>query len=239
MILPTVRASVGRADALHLVELLSGGDPEVRDLARERLETDGVDGLLDDPRVLNAILTDRQLKAPPALVFYVLVRQALLEGGIEDRATADYVASMVLGFVRSGRAYRVTEAAEHEYRYLVDIVTRMGESQPREAFLLRAHLGDFSLWLSGIFPAFIESRVRRKGAPPIRYYENMGATGYTLASESPEAATLGVESIFAEVSKHFSGVRIALNRVADRHLFPSGGDPVDRVLREVVAKAGP
>ena len=65
----------------------------------------------------------------------------------------------------------------------------------------------------------------------------MGATGYTLASESPEAATLGVEDVFAEVSRHFSDVRVALNRVADRYLFPSGGDPVDRLLREVVGTA--
>jgi hypothetical protein len=228
---------VGRQDALHLVELLASGDEDLRQMARERLEADGVDGLLDDPRVLNAILTDPAVKAPPALVFYILVRQALLEGGVGDRATADYVASMVLTFVRSGRAYRISDAAQVEYKYLIDIVTRLAESEPREAFLLRAHLGDYSLWLSGIFPAFIEARVRRKGAPPIGYYERMGQTGYTLASESPWATTLGLGQIFSEVSRHFSSVRIALNRVADRHLFPKGGDPVDRLLREVVSTA--
>lgn len=237
MILPTVRASVGREDALHLVELLSAGDPELRKLTRERLEADGVDGLLDDPRVLNAILTDLSVKAPPSLVFYILVRQALLEGGIEDRGTADYVASLVLAFVRSGRAYRVSEEATEEYRYLVDIVTKLSHSKPREAFLLRAHLGNYSLWLSGIFPGFIESRVRRRGAPPIQYYERMGAAGYGMASESPEAETLGVGSVFTEVSQHFSRVRVALNRISDRYLFPTGGDPVDRLLREVVATA--
>lgn len=237
MILPTVRASVGRADALHLVELLSSGDPELRESARARLEADGVDGLLDDPRVLNAILTDATVKAPPQLVFYILVRQALLEGGIEDRATADYVASLVLAFVRSGRAYRVSDEATEEYRYLVDIIAKLGESERREAFLLRAHLGDFSLWLSGIFPGFIEARVRRRGAPPIEYYERMGVAGYQMASESPEAGPLGVEAVFAAVSQHFSSVRIALNRVSDRYLFPTGGDPVARLLREVTATA--
>ena len=45
MIMPTVRASVGRADALHLIELLSGGDPDLRRAAHERLEADGVDGI--------------------------------------------------------------------------------------------------------------------------------------------------------------------------------------------------
>jgi hypothetical protein len=237
MIMPTVRASVGRADALHLIDLVSGGDPELRRTALERLEEAGVDGLLDDPRVLNAVLTTPNVQARPPVVFYILVRQALLEGGIEDRMTADYVASMVFEFVRGRRAYRVSEDADEEYRYLVDIVTKITDSSPREAFMLRVHLGDFSLWLSGVFPDFIESRVRRRGAPPIRYYEEMGVAGYTMASQSPEAETMGVGAVFAAVSRHFSGVRIALNRVSDRYLFPGAGDPVDRLLREVAATA--
>jgi hypothetical protein len=116
------------------------------------------------------------------------------------------------------------------------MVSRLGEStKPQEAFLLKAHLGNFSLWLSGLFPDFIEARVRRRGAPPIRYYEAMGATGYTMASSSPEAGTLGLEAIFKDVSRHFSAVRVALNQVSDRYLHPTGGNPVDRLLREMTA----
>ena len=36
-------------------------------------------GVLDDPRVRNALLTDPAVSASPTLVFYVLVRQARLE----------------------------------------------------------------------------------------------------------------------------------------------------------------
>ena len=237
MILPNLRASFGRRDALHLVELLADRDAELKELARERLDADGMDTLLDDPRVLNILLTNPEVKAPPPLVFYVLVRQALLEGGIEDRRTADYVATMVLSFVRSGRAHRVSEADPHEYRYLVDLVIKLADTTPREAFLLRAHLGDFALWLSGLFPDFIEGRARRRGAPPMGYYERMGATGYALASESPEAASLGLTEIFSGVSRHFSGVRIALNRVSDRYLCPGRGNPVEQLIREVSSRA--
>ena len=205
-----------RQDALHLVDLLSAGDPALRQQVRDRLEAEGVDSLLDDPRILNALLTRVDVKARPALVFYVLVRQALLEGGVEDRDLADYVTSVVLAFSRGRRAYRVSDTDEHEYRYLVDIVARLGESSSDEAFLLRTHLGEFSLWLSGVFPDFIEARARRRGAPPMTYYEQMGATGYTMASESPEAKTLGVRPVFCEVSRSFTSVRVALNRISDQ-----------------------
>ena len=212
MILPTIRASFGRTDALQLVELLGRSDPELRRQAEERLERHGVDALLDDPRVLNALLTEESVGSSPDLIFYVLVRQALLEGGIESRETADLVASVVVAFSRSRRAYRVSDDAREEFHYLVDMLARLGEPGERRTFMLKAHLGDYALWLAGLFPDFLEARVRRRGAPPIDYYEKVGAAGYRMASETREAASLGLESTYREVSEHFQGVRVALNR---------------------------
>lgn len=238
MILPTIRASFSRRDVLHLVRLIGQGDQEIMAGVERRLDEEGPDALLDDPRVLNALLTHPDAAAPTSLVFYVLVRHALLEVGIRDRATADYVASLLVAFGKAGRAYRVSETTTDEYHYLVDMVARLASAERREAFLLRSHLGNFSLWLSGLFPDYLESRSRRKGAPSITYYEHMGTTGYHLAARSPEAATLGVDRVLAEVADHFSGVRSALNLVSDRYLWPRAGDPVGRLLREVVARVG-
>lgn len=233
MILPNLRASFSRRDALHLVELLGRHDVELRDAARARLESEGVDALLDDPRVRSALLTDPDVTAPPAVIFYVLVRQALLEAGVDDPSSADFVASMVLAFGQAGRAYRVRDSDEQQYFYLVDLVDRLASASPGEAFLLRSHLGNFSLWLAGLFPDYLESRSRRRGGPPISYYEQMGATGYRSAARSPEASALGVEVVLEEVGRRFGDVRVALNRVSDRYLWPDGGDPVGRLLRSV------
>ncbi len=133
MILPTIRESFGRRDALHLVELLGRDDHELRTAARTRLEHEGVDALLDDPRVLNALLTDPVVKAPPPLIFYVLIRQALLEGGIDSRPISDFVASLIVSFLRARRAYRISEDDEEEFHYLVDIAVRIGAAEERRA----------------------------------------------------------------------------------------------------------
>ena len=238
MILPTIRASFSRRDVLHLVHLLGRGDEELQRGAERRLDEEGADAILDDPRVLNALLTDPIASAPTSLVFYVLVRHALIEVGIEDRATADYVASMLVAFGREGRAYRPSDSTPDEYHYLVDMVARLADADRREAFLLRSHLGNFSLWLSGLFPDYLAARVRRRGAPDIGYYERMGTTGYQLAARSPEAKTLGLDKLLGDVADHFSGVRTALNLVSDRYMWPRAGDPVNRLLREVVARQG-
>jgi hypothetical protein len=238
MILPTIRASFSRRDVLHLVQLLGRGDEELQRGAERRLDEEGADAILDDPRVLNALLTDPVASAPTNLVFYVLVRHALLEVGIDDRGTADYVSSLLVAFGQQGRAYRPSATTPEEYHYLVDMVARLAGADKREAFLLRSHLGNFSLWLSGLFPDYLAARVQRRGAPDVRYYERMGTTGYQLAARSPEAKSLGIDGILRDVGDHFSGVRTALNLVSDRYLWPQSGDAVGRLLREVVTRKG-
>ena len=233
MILPTIRASFGRHDALHLVDLLARHDPDLREAAQSRLEEQGPDSLLDDPRVRNALLTDPDVQAPPSLVFYVLVRQALLEGGIDSPSIADYVASVMVAFARTDRAYRISDESQEEFHYLVDMIEQMRTAEARRAFLLRAHLGNYSLWLAGLFPDYLEARVRRRGAPPIDYYDRMGRTGYWLASESPQAAALGMREVFGDVARSFTDVRTSLNQLSDRYLWPGGGNPVNRLIREV------
>ena len=171
------------------------------------------------------------------MVFYVLVRHALLEGGLEEVDVADYVSSMLLAFGRGRRAYQVSDDGEVHYRYLVDLIRDLDSADAREAFMIRAHMGNYALWLTGLFPDFLEARVRRRGAPPLTYYESVGRTGYRVAARSPEASALGLNRHLDAVAEHFSGVRIALNRVSDRYLWRSGTNPVNRLLREVSSSA--
>ncbi len=233
MILPTIRASLSRSDAQQLVRLLGREDAELGEAARLRLEEYGIGSLLDDPRIRNALLTDTDVSVPPPLIFYVLVRQALLEGGIDDENTSDYVASMLVSFGRAGRAYRISDEDESEFHYLTDMIAELRSADGRQRFLLRVHMGNFALWMSGLFPDYLEARTRRKGAPPISYFEELGANGYRGASESIEAGELGMETVLRDVADQFSAVRTALNRISDRHFWPEAGHPVGRLLREI------
>ncbi len=125
MILPTIRASLSRSDAQQLVHLLGREDPELGEAARLRIEESGIGSLLDDPRIRNALLTDADVSIPPPVIFYVLVRQALLEGGIDDENTSDYVASMLFSFGRARRAYRISDEDDSEFHYLTDIIAEL------------------------------------------------------------------------------------------------------------------
>src|SRR5688500_10153841 len=147
MILPNVRASFGRAEAGYVIWLLTRGSESARDRAEARLRDEGFDSILDDPRTLNNLLAQDGAfsTAPATLVFYVLVRHALLEHGINDRIMADYLSALLLEYSKGKRAFRVDDGEGTEYNYLVDLVTAAEAASGHHRFMLHAHMGDFAL----------------------------------------------------------------------------------------------
>lgn len=226
MIQPNVRAGFGRAEA-EILLAVAGPEGEAR------LRAEGIDSLLDDPALMRALLRPELINRTPApLVFYLLVRHALLERGIRDRQIADYTAALLLEF---GRMRANPLLAEHmpDTIYLTDVVQEIDRAQGDRKFQLRAHLGNLALWLAGMYPGFISSRTQRKGAPPISYYDELGSAGFRTAATMDTAARYGIGELFGQFSDAFTDVRSALNGLSDTLFFPRAGDPVDRVLREV------
>lgn len=233
MILPNVRTTFGRREAQWLLKLLGEHEAGPEQGWEELLAEGGLDPLLDDPRTLQVILSRRGVDLlPPRLVLYVLLRHALLESGIESRVIADYVTALVMEFGFGSRSRRIATHDDMEYDYLVDILEELAEAEGRRAFLLRAHLGNFALWLSGVFPGYITNRVNRKGGPGLDYYEEMGQAGYRMAADDPHARRQSLDELFRSTAEIFAPLRRALNRFSDRHLFPSADDPVDRLMRQ-------
>ena len=233
MIVPNARTSFDRSDAAFLIWLVTRGDETARAREHARVDEEGLDAILDDPRTLNALMAGREFSsAQPHVVFYLLVRHALLESGITDRTLADYLATMLTVFGRQRRAFRPDDE-QQEFTHLVDIIAAGDDATGERAFLLRAHLGEFALWLSGLFPDHIAARVQRRGAPGIDYYEQLGATGYRMAADYQMARQHGLDRVYRDCADGFPALRVALNRIADRHLFPATGDRIERLLRQV------
>ena len=225
MIKPNVRASFGRREAELLLSLAGPG-------GEERLRERGLDALLDDPATLRALVQrGRVSPAPAPLFFYILARHALLQREIADRRMADYTAALLLEFGTAGKAHRVE--GEGDFYYLADIVAALEQAHGEREFLLRAHLGNFALWLAGVFPEFITHRVQRRGAPGIAYYDAMGEAGFRAAAASDLALRHGMGDLFLGVADRFRDVRSALNSLSDTVFFPNTRDGVERVLRQV------
>jgi hypothetical protein len=228
MIKPNVRASFGRGEAELLVALAGPG-------AEARLREQGLDALLDEPAVLRGLVRGERIisMAPAPLVFYVMVRHALMQREIHDRQLADYTAAVLLEFALAGRAHRVDGGEGEPFHYLADILAALERARGEREFLLRVHLGNFALWLGGIYPDFITYRVQRRGAPPLSYYDELGAAGFRMAAGSDLALRHGLGDLLVNAADRFRDVRAALNSLSDTLFFPCSRDAVERLLRQV------
>jgi hypothetical protein len=235
MIRANTRGRLTPADLQLVILLLSRGSAHKRAYIERRLASEGPDALLDAPELLERLLTVRTMLVPSeALFFYVLVRHALRQSKVDDRDLADYLAALLLDFGQRDRAWRVDWNDDQRHRYLVDILADLEATDGARRFKVMVHLGNYALWLAGIFPDYIAARQLRRGGPDVTYYDALGRRGFGLASDHALASEYGMVAVLRTAAERFSSLRGALNGVSDRVFFP-GFQSTDRVLRDLGA----
>ncbi len=234
MIIANLQERLTPRDVELVVHVLSRGDESRRHELEQVAEEQGIDELLDDPSLLNLLRDVSGIDVPsPALFISVAVRHTLRLVGIEDRRLSNYVGALLSAFGARERAYQIAGHDDQVYRYVADIVADIEAESGRRRFLLQAHLGNFSLWLTGVFPDHITARVHRRGAPNMRYFEEMGTMGFKLASEHRLARDFDMVDIYSQAAELFARLRVGLNRLSDELFFPGRSNP-DRLMRQVV-----
>jgi len=189
-------------DRVSLVDLLS--DAETRD------------SVLDSPRLVDAILSNAgHLRISSQFYFYVLARHVLRQAGIVDRKLCDYVASLLETFSRANLLQAPNAPGDYAHRYISDMLIALTRCTPEQAFLLRAHVGNYSLFISGIFHENTQRRSLR-GGPDLKFYEQVGRTNYHLIAEHSTARRCELNEVFEELAERFRDVRMALNQLSDQ-----------------------
>jgi hypothetical protein len=205
-ILSVLGPKAGSAEAL--VQLL--GDEEARDL------------ILDDETLLRAVLEHRScLRISTHFYFYILVRHAFRRSDLKERPLADYVASVLAEFSHFERTRCMVKGQPVDYFF--EMLAALQTADDITSFYIRAHIGNQSLFLSGVFPDRIRFRAEHRGSPDLNYYEGLGRTNYRVASDHRLARKYDLDGIFNTLAERFQETRLALNDLRDRLL--SLGDP--------------
>jgi hypothetical protein len=237
MIQASIRHHLTRDDAQLVARLIARDTGSSLESLERRLADEGMDAMLDDPRLPAALLRAGQGSfASLPLFSYVMVRHALRRLGEGDRRLADYVAAVLMHFGMRDNANRIGASDDQLYDSLAALVADVDDPDGRRSFLVRTHLGDYALWLSGLFPDYIEHRRWRRGGPDLDYYEEMGRRGYQLAAGHRLADDHGLATLFATAAERFGLLRAALNDVSDALLFPDRHSP-ERLMRQVTSEA--
>lgn len=191
-----------RSESVSLVDLLS--DQETRD------------AVLDNPRLVDSILCNAgHLAISSQFYFYVLARHVLQQAGINDRKLCDYVGSLLETFSRMSGMSAPYLANERGRQYISDMLIALTKATPEQAFLLRAHVGNYSLFISGIFHENTQRRSLR-GGPDMKFYEQVGRTNFGMVASHATARRCELNDVFEELADRFREVRVALNQLSER-----------------------
>jgi hypothetical protein len=237
MIQATVRHRLTRDDAQLVARLIARDTGTALSEIERELADHGIDVVLDDPRLPTALMrAGNGMYASLPLFAYVMVRHALRRLGEEDRRLADYVAAVLMHFGNRDNAHRISASDDQVYHTLASLAADLDDPDGRRSFLVRTHLGNYALWLSGLFPDYIEHRRWRRGGPNLEYYEEMGRKGFQLAADHRLADDQGLATLYATAAERFGLLRAALNDVSDALLFPDRYSP-ERLMRQVTSEA--
>ncbi len=156
---------------------------------------------------------------------------------LAEEALLDYLASMLASFTRVHSVtvrYRVRQGIWRRYRTseldvdgMIRAAERMDEPLRYGAY---RRIGDVCLFMSGMFPEYIEYQHRYPFSGQVRPaargrvvvtredYERHGAAFYRMAAEHEAARTEGLDEVLESLSEHFILAEKPLHFLANRYL---------------------
>ena len=216
------RAQFAAEDIEFILSVLGGKIGTADCLIKLLADEDSRDVILDDEALLHALLERRGcLNVSSRFYFYILVRHVFRRSDIQDRVVADYVAELLTEFASAERSRCLVPGQANALDYFFEMLGALNTADERTSFYLRVHMGNYSLFLAGVFPDRIRFRAEKRGFPDLKYYEEVGRTQYRVASDHRLAQRYDLTEVFSTLSERFGATRLALNDIADR-LFSLG-----------------
>ncbi len=181
-----------------------------------------LESVLTSHSVVDRVIFDRErlLRISPFLLFNVLLRQVLSDHTRPaERRVVNYLANLMALFVTAHRLYRIDSADAEAYEYLVDMIDHAAGADRDRRFLVHAHVGNYSLFMTGMFGAFLEERFKN-GRRTVNgdYYADLGSASYSQASSLPPAHEFQLTDVFVRLALTFDSYRQALATIAGDYL---------------------
>jgi len=181
-------------------------------------------------------LMPMEIKAPGASLqgyFHQVVRQSFWQVGIYDATVAQYVAEIMTEFARADNLYKVRGSGGRKIDSVVEMLARApavpaDEGDVLRQRMLRKYVGDYALFMSGVFRKYIEG----KGA--LDYYIQEGSRSYWTVSELDLALYRTGYYLYQELSTKFEYYSGALDFMRKTHFAVAPGeDPFAGFLRQI------
>jgi hypothetical protein len=165
--------------------------------------------------------------------FLKVVRQSFWQVGIYDATVAGYVAEVLADFARADNLYKMRGTAGRKIDSIVEMLAQQPEVPTDEADVLRRrslrkYVGDYALFMSGIFRKHVE------GKGSLDYYIQEGSRSYRTVSELDLSLYRTGYFLFEELSNKFEYYSGALDYTRKTYFAAAPGeDPFAGFVRQI------
>jgi hypothetical protein len=141
--------------------------------------------------------------------------------GVADPQLVDYIAELLVRFVRSDELYAVRSVRGQR---LVAVSDMLAEAQQREGPArqkVHRHIGDFTLFWTGVYPEVV-NHLRRGSKDALIDYQQQGKRAYWIASTIPVEMEVPAPDVLKRLSEQFELCVYGLGEV--RRQWEQSGD---------------
>jgi hypothetical protein len=213
------RASLTPADMEFILDTLSGEHREKAAMTSLLEEKDFMDRLLERDEIFNRMVEEKKfMEISPYFYFYIMIRHGFKCSGIDNREVSDYIATLLVEFAERERLYRISGAHDEIFHYIIDLIGHLEGSDSRNRFLIRTHIGNYSLFLLGLFIDYIrENHKYGRYLTGVEYYESMGSVNYRMAADNQFAEQLDLVDVLTFMGDRFHDIRKSLNNISKEY----------------------
>ncbi|MFP6764929.1 MAG: hypothetical protein VB858_14985 [Planctomycetaceae bacterium] len=133
--------------------------------------------------------------------------------GVADPALSDYLVDMLIRFTRTPNIYPHRDAEGQRLEEVADMLVEANQREARPKRELRRHIGDFTLFWSGVYPEALPrlKSVNRKDF--FISYDDAGRESYFIASTFQEEPFEEEAAVLRRLSSDFELCKRGLNRI--------------------------
>jgi hypothetical protein len=139
-------------------------------------------------------------------MFRALTAMSFEQIDLRDGDLVRYVADLLVEFIHVDDLYRLRDAQGKRLEHLVDMLMDLQEQKPADERETRKHIGDYTLFIVGLYPESLTHR-RRGGSP--EYYIAQGKESYQMVAAMDRSKP--TEVLFRKLAAQFEYCVTALN----------------------------
>ena len=137
-----------------------------------------------------------------------------VELGIAEQPLIEYLVNMLLRFLRQEAIYRVRDTTGHRLTQVADMVAEAEHRQARPRREIHRHIGDFTLFFSGVFPEHLPRLQAPDCKDHLLDYCRQGKRSYLIAASYADDNDAREEApVLRLLSEEFELCSEGLNRV--------------------------